>query len=498
LRFQIFKEGKVVERFSLHGAYLFGTDGIVVRRAQIGFKNGFIECRKQNLGTGGLALLWPVAGFGKVLLPTTCLPDREQPYVLNVEIARAKLMQIVNKREDWLFFDGLGSLGELSRQAQGLFIQALQNISDPAVASKLADASLQKAVVFSEKLACKQAELAFSSRARSHGFGRGCLGCRLDPSRVGEVRYLEALLQLFGSATIPVNWAEMEPEPGKYDFSRLDACVNVLGRRRVTLGAGPLLFFAKRYLPKWLVDSGADFEKIRERAYRFILQVVSRYGSVIRTWYVVSGLNVFNYFGFRFEEIVEMTRAATMAARQANERVLRIIEICNPWGEYYAMTPASVPPLVYMDMVVQSGISFEGFGLQMRFGRNQTGMHVRDLMQVSAILDTFGLIGKPVYLTNVAVPSAAGSGPLDGEVAGIWHGQWDESLQSEWLEQFYKIALSKPFIEMVSYGNVVDADNSTIAYSGLLTKKLEPKMGFSTLKKLREVLFHSTVGEGRR
>ena len=100
MKFQVFKNGKVVDKFSLCGAYLFGGDGIGIRRAQISFKNGIIDCKRPNLDTAGLALLWPIEGFGKVLLPTTCLPERERPYNLNVEITRAKLMQIVNKRED--------------------------------------------------------------------------------------------------------------------------------------------------------------------------------------------------------------------------------------------------------------------------------------------------------------------------------------------------------------------------------------------------------------
>ena len=77
-------------------------------------------------------MLWPIDGFGKVLLPTTCLPEREKPYNLNVEIARAKLMQIVNKREDWSFFNDVHWLAELSEDAQNLFIRAIKNISDPS------------------------------------------------------------------------------------------------------------------------------------------------------------------------------------------------------------------------------------------------------------------------------------------------------------------------------------------------------------------------------
>ena len=164
MKFQIFRNGKVVDKFTLCGAYHFGGDGIGIRRAQITFKDGFIECTKSNLETAGLALLWPIEGFGKVLLPTTCLPERKQPYNLNVEIARAKLMQIVNKREDWLFLNNIEVLADLLKEAQDLFIKAIQNISVPSKASKLADESLKKAIISSEKLAIKQAESLFNTR----------------------------------------------------------------------------------------------------------------------------------------------------------------------------------------------------------------------------------------------------------------------------------------------------------------------------------------------
>jgi len=489
VKFQIFKNGKVVDNFTLCGAYLFGGDGIGIRKAQITFKNGFIECSKSNLETAGLALLWPIEGFGKVLLPTTCLPEREQPYILNVEIARAKLMQIVNKREDWLFLNNTEVLTDLLEEAQDLFIRAIQNISSPSKASKLADESLKKAIVSSEKLAIKQAESLFNTRATNHGLGRGCFGCRIDPRHIDNPLYIEKLLELFGSVTIPINWAQIEPRRGDFDFSKIDACVDVLSKKKLTLSAGPLLFFSKENLPKWLLRSGAGFEKIRETAYHFISEVVSRYSGAIRAWYVISGLNAFNYFGFGFERILEMTRAANMAVKQASDRAFKIVEVCNPWGEYYVTTPNSIPPLVYMDMVVQSGIHFDAFGLQVQFGKNLSGMHIRDMMQISAILDYFGPIAKPLYMTGVEIPSQDGNGLYNGKVAGIWHGQWNESRQGEWIEQFYKIALSKQFVNSVTYGNLIDTADSSIHHSGLLTNELKPKESFKTLKKLHDSIF---------
>lgn len=489
MKFQVFKGGKVVDKFTLCGAYLFGTDGVATRRAQIRFENGIIECDKPNLETAGLALLWPVGGFGKVLLATTCLPERVQPYNLNVEIARAKLMQIITKQEDWSFFNQLGALGSIFKEAQDLFIQAIQNISDPPLASKLADKSLEKAIVYSEKLAAKQAETFFEARSKSHGFGRGCLGCWIDQKNITDPKYADKLLKLFGLAMVPINWAQIESQKGNYDFSTVDGCINVLSKKKLAIGAGPLLCFSKEYLPEWLVHSKAGFERIRETAYQFISRIVARYSGSVYAWRVISGLNALNHFEFNFEQVLEMTRAANMAVKQESERALKIIEISNPWGEYYATTANTIPPLVYVDMVIQNGINFDAFGLQMRFGKDQAGMHVRDMMQISAALDYFAPIAKPLYITNVEVPSQNGVGPHDGEVAGIWHQEWGQLQQGQWIEQFYKIALSKPFVDAVIYSNIADTDDSIIANSGLLTKEFEPKKSFQTLKKLRDTIF---------
>ena len=486
MKFQVFQNGNPAYNFKLCGAYVFGTDGVAIRRVRVDFRNGLIECKKQQQGAGGLAILWPVRGFGHLLLPTTCLPEKSRPYNLNVEIARAKLMQIVNKREDWSL---LNDLTEVSGQAQELFIQALQNLSSPSAASTLADESLEKAVVFSEKLAVKQAESFFNAKSTSHGFSRGCLGCRVEPQRVFEERYVDKLMEMFGYVSLPTRWADIEPEKDKYDFSLIDSCIQTLSKRKLAICAGPLLCFSPDCLPAWLINEKPDFEKIRERAYQFVVKMVSRYADRIRSWIVISSLNMLNHFAFNFEQMLEVTRSANMAVKSVSNRVLKIVEIGNPWGEYYSTLPSSMPPVVYIDMLMQSGIAFDAFGLQLQFGRNQSGMHIRDMMEISATLDKFALLGKALYITGVEVPSA-NDDTEDGKLAGEWHGPWSESLQGEWLEQLYKIALSKPFVDSVVYSNLVDHPGSTIPSSGLLTSKFEPKKSFIVLKKLHDAIFN--------
>jgi hypothetical protein len=489
VRFLVYNKGKLTESFEPHGAYMFGADGMAIRRAQISFSDGFLVCFKPTQETAGVALLWPVEGFGRILLPTACLPEREQPYNLNLELARGRLMQTIIKREDWSIFEDSDVLAALYAEAQDSFVKAIQNTADGPVAAQLADKSLQNAVAFSEGLAARHAKTFFALRSKNRSFGRGCLGCWIAPEQVNEPAYIERLAGIFGLAMVPVNWGQIEQTRGKYDFSKTDACISILAKRKLAIGAGPLICFDERFLPKWLVQSDASFEKIRECAYEFATAAAARYTGMVRTWNVVSRLNAMNCFSFGFEQILEITRAANMAVKAAAGRAMRIIDVSNPWGEYYGQIPDTLPPVVYMDMVIQSGINFDAFGLQMRFGRDQTGMHVRDMLQISTLLDSYAPISRPIYITTVEVPGKSTAGSCAAEVAGLWHKPWDEATQAEWLDQFYRISLSRPFIDGVIYAGLTDNKDGIVADSGLVTAGLEPKASYLALKKFRDRIF---------
>jgi hypothetical protein len=486
VKFQVLKNGQPVEAFQASGAYLFGTDGTSLRRAKIVFDNGQVDCQKPTTDSAGLALLWPVEGFGRVLLPTTFLPDRERAYCLNVEIARARLMQIINRREEWSLFENAQDLEEISREAQDLFVKAVQRIRDPVVASQLADRSLRRAMVLSEKLALAHAEASFRVRKKARAFGRSCLGCRVDLNRLHEAEYVERLTQVGAFAVVPTCWAQIEPTEGGYDFAKLDQAIELLAARKMILGAGPLLCFASEDLPAWLVQGSVTFEKIREAAYGYVTQLVNRYSRKIHRWFVLGGLNAVNGLGFSADQVREMTHAATMAVKAVNSRAFRIIEVAYPWGEYYATVPNTIAPIAYMDMIVQSGVGFEAFALQMRFGKDQPGLHVRDMMQIASLLDVFALMGKPLYVTAVETPSQQGTGPFDPQVAGFWHKPWDPVRQAVWLEGLCGMALGRPAVDAVVFENLADREGSVIAHSGLLTADLKPKDSFRMVRRLRE------------
>ncbi len=74
---------------------------------------------------------------------------------------------------------------------------------------------------------------------------------------------------------------------------------------------------------------------------------------------------------------------------------------------------------------------------------------------------------------------------MDPSAAGHWRRPWDPQLQADWLEALYHLALSKPFVESVAWGNLADI-NQTVPGGGLLDDMLQPKPAFDRLVQMRE------------
>jgi hypothetical protein len=151
-------------------------------------------------------------------------------------------------------------------------------------------------------------------------------------------------------------------------------------------------------------------------------------------------------------------------------------------------------PIFYAEMLAQSGISFEAFALEIELGVPAQGMFMRDLFQLSSLLDKFSTLGRPVFLTAVGAPGRSAPDPgdisegrWDPNLGGRWRRPWDPQLQAEWMEAVYQVALSKPFVESVAWANLADV-RQTLPGGGLFDENLQPRPSFAKLQQLREKL----------
>ncbi len=490
LRFDAYHNGAPAERIDLSGAYVFAQDNIPVQ-ADLAAGKGQISCMKRTAGACGLALLWDAGEPGRLLLPTTRLPDRKTSYNLNVELARSRVMHLLQKREDWGLFDyeEARPLNDEFEQVRHLFVESLK-CDVPGEAAKLADTALAAAITLGEKTALFHADAFLRRRRQMTAANRVGFGCVVDLLN-GQDRYRGRLSEVCDFIAVPTGWKRLAPRERAYQWEHVDDWVNWAVTHRRGIHAGPLVSFDPDEVPEWLYIWEHDYDALRDLIYEHLRRVVRRYERKVRLWKVVSGLNAYNSFNLSFEQIMELTRMSCSVVKRLAPRSTVLIDLVLPWGEYYARNQRTIPPLLFADMAVQSGIKFDGFGVQICLGAPRDGMFVRDLLQISALLDEFVGFGMPLHITGVQVPSSSAA---PAGRAGHWHANWNQRLQAEWLQAFARVAISKPFLESLCWRDLIDDRGHALPNGGLCKENLQGKLAFRELRNFRAQLLAGEDG----
>lgn len=496
IKFEIYRDGIRLTQFAPVAAMAMGPESVPVP-SEILWREGMLVINRGDEHAVGIALMWDAGASGTFHMETTRLVHRERPYNLNVELARFRLMKIVQKQEDWNLFDFPKAEKFIARfkDAQGLFADALGKLEQPAEASKLADQSLAIALDLSEQLAMFHSELLINRRKAGNTFVKHIFGCKIDPV-VQNQKYKDTLTSNFDYAVLPIRWRQIQPQEQSFETAAVDEWLDVLSKKRLPIVAGPLIDLSEGEVPDWMYIWENDFDTLRELCYEYVQKVVTRYRKVVAVWNVCAGLHTNNVFPLTFEQIIELSRLLVSQVKTLLPTAKTLITVKQPFGEYHSRSRASVPPMLYAEMVAQAGINFEAFGLEYEMGVPAPGMYVRDLFQFSCMLDKFSTLGRPVFLTGLGVPGRhtpdphdRSEGKFDPNLAGHWKRPWDAELQAEWMQSAYRISLSKPYIESIAWENLADMTPS-VPSGGLLDDMLRPKPVFSRLQEMREQ-FHS-------
>ena len=503
IQFEVYHDGKLIDDMDLSGAYVFGQDSIPMR-ADISVSKGLITCSKRAAGPAGLSVLWDVGEAGIFMLPTVRLLERKAPYNLMVELARAQLFKIIQKREDWGLFD-FADADEMNAsfdEIRGKFVGALY-ASDPSEAARIGEQSLSDAITLGEKMALFHADIFLKRRkAASQTADRTSFGTAVDLSATNKP-YNTRLQEVADFFCIPLAWKNIEPKEQVYDFKQTDKWIDFAARAKRPVHAGPLLSFGNLHLPERLYIWEHDYEALRDLIYEYIQNVVTHYQDKVQVWNVVSGIHGNNTFNLSFDQLMELTRMSCLLVKKLAPNSKVMIELVMPWGEYYARNQRSIPPLMYADMAVQSGVKFDSFGVQILMGVPRDGHYVRDLLQISSLLDEFVAFGKSVHVSACQVPSNTvkdpndawgGHAPITG--AGKWHAPWSPRLQAEWLQAFYRIGISKPFVESVCWGDLADRTEQSIPHGGLCSHAMEPKLAFRELRNFKAFIYGNGASKG--
>ena len=481
LKFCCYTRDKRCQALNLRGAYLVGVDGVPAR-GELRIDENLIACEPRSQEALGLSVQWPLGPRGATQLQTTRLPPREEPYNLHIELARHRLMAVSVKREEWGLYDypGLEHTNAQLEKSRALFVAALEQVEDPPAAARLADDALSLAIEASEEMCRFHASIFLSRRRQNGGLAGQRLGLCSVPDTPTET-LLPEVVQALDFVRVPFIWRDIQPTEKTPGYDRIDAWVAACRTAHLALRGGPLLNFGIQFVPDWMYQWENDYEAIVGFVREHIDRTVRRYAGQIDTWVVASGLHADTVFPFTFEQIIDLTRLAVNVTKRAAPRARVVLDLTQPWGEYFARNPRTAPPLLYAEMATQSGIPFDAFGVQFVFGLDSDGYHLRDMFQISTLIDRLASLGKPLHITAAAVPS-------DATLAGCPNCTWDEQGQAAWVGLLGEIALSKPYVESVCFETLSDGWCTGVPSGGILRADGSPKPALARLIELRKTL----------
>lgn len=477
---------RVPDDWPLHHAHLVGNDDIGMQ-AEIQYEDGIIECDKRSLDPAGLVLLIDVDEFGMIILRTCLLPDRDEPYLLHLELARHRIKTFLVKLEDWMLCSMESDhpiMAEWDAAREKLADAILIEKSNPAEADRLGHEALKMGIEASERLAMMHSDLLLAKRLANGAMPQNAFGCRIHQSKFAPP-LAQTVSQQFDFVSIPIRWREIEPEEGRYDWVKFDKWMEWAAKSGCPVVAGPIIDFRPLAVPEWLYVWEHDYDTTHDLLHEHIEAIVRRYRKVVSVWNVASALHINDNFTLAYDQLMDVTRMATSLVKSIHPNARTMIEIADPFGEYFSANPKSIPPIVYAETIAQSGFKVDLIGLALQIGHHRMGCGTRDLMQVSSILDELLFLDIPVAVSAMSAPSHRADRD-EVDPAGYWHESWNPDIQAEFLEKLVAICLSKPFVESVCIHELYDHVASELPGSGLITATGRGKVALGQMRDVHQ------------
>jgi len=438
---------------------------------------------------------WEVPDFGRLVVRADnagagyqCPQAADQVLNLNYELARSRLAAVQRRLPE---VDPQGALvtGQLAaRHAEAQeMLKAAEAAAEEGERTRLATKALTAAMWAGEMLELAKARADIERRGPRERFlfGANAFGLGQGPE------YTRLFEELLNFGTVPFYWGGFEPEEGKPNYTRADQITNWLTGAGLAAKGHPLVWFFPQTTPQW--QHGKSYEQMKQLCVDRVRTIVSRYRGKIDIWDIINEAHDWaNVFHYSHEQMIEIVRAISAAAKEANPDCLRIVNNCCLWGEYVASGDTMQghedrelwSAYRFLKALDDAGVDYDVIGLQIYYPS-------RDLFEISRLVDMFAGLGKPVHITELGTPSRYEDDPnshLKGKDAvrnmGWWHAPWTQTIQADWIEEFYTICYSKPSVQAMTWWDFSDHGGHFWPWGGFVDQNLQPKESYRRLKAL--------------
>jgi len=468
--------------------------------------SGAVEDGKISFETArkSLALHVPVIvpGFGQVWLAANNegkgYSPRGQSLLLVQELVRSR-MAFVRRRADVL---GIGENAAALADAEGLLEAAEKEEGGQKEGAFLK--ALERLLVLGENIEIDAARRALAdedSRQRvrpviSATFfgerkGKWAIGVGPDwqveeePPDFARTREQQELLaSVIDGTTVPNFWRWIEPVRGKPRWDALEKYLDFAEEHGIK---------CKSFALVWPNDMGGTpvwfrtlpFSEKLKAIEKWVAEMVTRYRGRISAWETANELHdsTGNFFHWNHKEIVKVLRMVNELVSSLDPGTPRIINHNMALGDYIQRDDwqwsAEPPekrwvPLTFLDELIAEEVPFDGIGLQQY-------VPLMDVASCFAWLDEFARLAKPIWITEIGYPSGYPENSIPGDG---WRGTWSEETQAGWVESFYTLALSRPYIRALNYWDISD-EQAFVEHAGLI-EGTRQKPSFKALSELCE------------
>ena len=313
--------------------------------------------------SGNLYIPWQVEGHGELVLSTTSLMERDDPYHLTVELARGTLNRIRNQLAVWQpqGFVVEKKFNDLFKASTECFIRAAVSQDEPAKADGEAERSLAYGLNAIRVMGKEFSEQVLVLRHQQSPKLPTLLAGQIDgkPPVQGQAK---EFLSAFNTAVVPFNWRDTELNEGEHDWDLSDKQVEWSRAAGLKICGGPLLKLFQGNLPDWLYLWEDDFETVRTYVLQYVEAVVQRYRGNVHIWHVGSGVNTTGTLILPEEYRLRLTVDAIQLVVQIDARAPVIVSFDQPWAEYLVKEDLDLSPLHFADALVRAELGLAGLG----------------------------------------------------------------------------------------------------------------------------------------
>jgi hypothetical protein len=453
------------------------------------FSGEHLVIERNESDSGRVFVPWRIGERGPLLIGTATLMERDEPYLLEVELARGMVNCLRNQLAQW---ESMGlevpkGLSSGVREGTVEFARASTMQDDPQAAAEWAQRSLATTVTTMDRLAAEYAEQALrlrrsQSRPASSWFGVH-LGGERPNARVGR-----QLVNTFNMVSVPISWRTIEAVEGRRDWAAVDAYAEWAHAAGLRISAGPILELDDRGVPDWTYLWEGDFDNLMSFMLEHVRAVVERYRGKVHLWQVAARMTHGHALGLNEEARLQVAAKAITTVRQLDPTTPLVVTFDQPWAEYLASEHLDLAPLHFADALVRADLGLSGIGLEINVGYHPGGSLPRGPLAISRLIDTWSLLELPL-LVALTLPSSSTSDPqANGKVEVLSSRENDVTPESqrEWIERQVPLLLAKNAVQILLWNQLSDAAPHHYPHGGLFDSDEKAKPALDALRKIRQ------------